>query len=204
MSDSGSMRRRFAKRPSTSDPFLQELMKESDRAAVVLGASRVDENLCQYMQKCMRPSARKDDELFGRNGPLGNFGARITLARRLGLIDNDFAKGLRIIRDLRNDFAHKTTARSLDHEPYKSKVKDLVHCMGGSSNYSKLVADVMKSNNKIGMWGGRFRIAILLTAITIETIEKTNARALVLPKLQLQIVGRSQQTPNLLRLPQAR
>lgn len=44
--------------------FIKEFLEESDRAAVVLGAAKIDILLHQILKKVLLPSPRGDDELL--------------------------------------------------------------------------------------------------------------------------------------------
>src|SRR5437867_124895 len=84
-------------------PFIEQLVRESERAAVVLGAARLEAALEKALSLLMQPSANGQDTLFDSDRPLGTFSAKIILAHRLGLIDNDFEHALQMIRKTRND-----------------------------------------------------------------------------------------------------
>ena len=54
--------------------------------------------------------------MFQSSGPLGSFSTKISLAYLMGLISEEFFKGLEIMRHIRNRFAHRTEIRSFDHQ----------------------------------------------------------------------------------------
>jgi hypothetical protein len=54
----------------------------------------------------MAPSANPDDRLFTPDRSLGSYGAKISLAARLGMIGPPIEQALHAIRSVRNDFAH--------------------------------------------------------------------------------------------------
>src|ERR1041384_5909756 len=86
--------------------FMRDFLKESDRAAVILGAAKIDALLCAMIESALRPVTSGEDDLLEGDAPLSTFSARIRVAYRLGLIDADFAKLLHVLRKLRNSFAH--------------------------------------------------------------------------------------------------
>src|SRR4051812_21256128 len=96
--------------PEVIETLVRELREESDRAAVVIGAAHLDAFLMNVLVAFFLPGAKdpEKDELFGSGptAPLSSFAARTDVARRLGLINDEFAHGLRIIRKIRNEFAH--------------------------------------------------------------------------------------------------
>jgi hypothetical protein len=91
--------------------FVAEFKDESDRAIVVLTAARLDLLLLSVLQKHLVPNPAKTDDFFETEGPGTSFSNKIMLANRLGLIDDDFARALNLVRRTRNDFAHERHAR---------------------------------------------------------------------------------------------
>lgn len=59
--------------------FVTEFKKESDRAAVILGAAKLDLLLYQIITKVLRPNASSNDDLFDGDAPLSTFHAKIHL-----------------------------------------------------------------------------------------------------------------------------
>lgn len=106
--------------------FLREFMGESDRAAVVLGAAKLDLLLRQIIEKVLLASPGKSDDLFDGDSPLSTFSAKINLAYRLGLIDAALTRSLHLIRKIRNDFAHEPSGVSLEEGSHRDRVRELV------------------------------------------------------------------------------
>ena len=96
------------------EKFLDEFKSESDRAAVILGAAKLDILLYQLLTKFLIASPAGTDELFDGDAPLGTFSSKINLAHRLGLIDKDFSRALHLIRKIRNSFAHEISGTTLE------------------------------------------------------------------------------------------
>ncbi|MGC2744041.1 MAG: hypothetical protein WA672_12685 [Candidatus Angelobacter sp.] len=105
---------------------MEELASEGERAAVVLGAARIDVELEKLLRKAMRHSGGGSDNLFDPDRPLGTFSAKIALAHRLNLIDNDIEHALQMLRKVRNDFAHSVSKATLSESHHKNRVKELV------------------------------------------------------------------------------
>src|SRR5689334_18044558 len=90
------------------------LSRESDRAAAVLGAAYLDGLVTELLRTVLLPG-NGHTRLFGRDGPLQPFGARVHLCEALGLLTSAAIDDLRIIGKIRNRFAHDgrcTTSRS--------------------------------------------------------------------------------------------
>lgn len=106
--------------------FIQEFANESDRAAVILGAAKIDLLLGQILERFMSPSPTGKDELLDGDAPLGTFSAKIHLVYRLGLVDATFAKSLHLSRKIRNAFAHEISGCDLNSGAHSDRVKELI------------------------------------------------------------------------------
>lgn len=105
--------------------FVNEFKEESDRAAVVLGASKLDQMLGLVLERFLLPCPNMTDQLFANNGPLGTFSAKIDVCHRLGLIDSEFCKAIHLVRRIRNSFAHEVYGASLNNGSHKDRIKSL-------------------------------------------------------------------------------
>ncbi|MFN9619586.1 MAG: hypothetical protein ACK55X_07745, partial [Synechococcaceae cyanobacterium] len=85
-----------------------QMLEERGRGAVLVGVARVDAALERLLQAVMAPPAQGDDRLFRPDSPLGSLGAKVALARRLGLIEAPVEQALHTLRRVRNAFAHST------------------------------------------------------------------------------------------------
>ena len=113
--------REFAnKNAAEAAAFVRSLTTESERAAVVLGAAKLDSLLELLLKRSLLPSPGGKDDLFDTERPLGTFSAKITVAYRMGLIDKDFEYSLQVVRKIRNNFAHsienETLSKSSHHD----------------------------------------------------------------------------------------
>jgi hypothetical protein len=73
----------------------------------------------------MTPAAVKGDGLFLPDRPLGSLGAKVALARRLGLIDGAVERALNVLRKLRNAFAHSAESASLADPAHSSRLAEV-------------------------------------------------------------------------------
>jgi hypothetical protein len=106
--------------------FVLEFKDESDRAAVILGAAKLDALLYQILDRYMLPSLSSTDELLDGDAPLSTFSSRINTCYRLGLLSPEFAKALHMIRKIRNAFAHEISGCTLDTGPQGDRVRSLL------------------------------------------------------------------------------
>ncbi|MEI7951544.1 MAG: hypothetical protein WCH37_02535, partial [Synechococcaceae cyanobacterium ELA182] len=65
-----------------------QMIEERGRGAVLVGVARVDAALERLLQAVLIASPNRNDALFQADRPLGSFGAKISLAHRLGLIES--------------------------------------------------------------------------------------------------------------------
>jgi len=106
--------------------FAEEFKNESDRAAVVLGGAQLDLLLYQLLDAFLLPVTSGKDELLEGDSPLATFSARINVSYRLGLIDEDLARALHLVRRIRNSFAHEISSASLAAGTHRDRVRELV------------------------------------------------------------------------------
>lgn len=94
--------------------FLSEFNKESDRGAVLLAASILDEWLYDILDAYLIDCKSKDSLLKGFASPLGTFSARASMAHSLGLLmDHEFEE-ISLLRKIRNEFGHSWAGVSFD------------------------------------------------------------------------------------------
>jgi len=111
---------------SAFQTFVDEFKGESDRAAVILGAAKLDSLLAQILDHVLLPSLSSTDELLEGDSPLATFSSRINVCYRIGIITPEFAKSLHLVRRIRNGFAHELSGCSLDSGSHSDRVKSLL------------------------------------------------------------------------------
>ncbi len=87
--------------------FLDEFRRESDRATAVLGAASLDEEILQLLTQFLVDDENEVRDLLDNERPLGAFGARIRAAYCMGLIAKEEFQDLKLIKAIRNEFAHQ-------------------------------------------------------------------------------------------------
>src|SRR4030095_2756681 len=108
------------------EPLCKAAEGESHRAKIILFATQIDETLKDLLTKFLKPRRAKkerDDEMFRAFAPLSTFAGRISMAYRLGLISQDDAEAFDILRDIRNDCAHKIFEFSLTTPPHSDHLQ---------------------------------------------------------------------------------
>jgi hypothetical protein len=85
---------------------MEQLDKDSDRAAAVVGAAILDTRLTGSIKARLHSADDIDERMFRSSGPLGSLSAKIDLAFMLGIVGRQAHRDLHTIRDIRNRFAH--------------------------------------------------------------------------------------------------
>lgn len=96
---------------------LPALVSESDRGAVLLGASQIDEVLKGFFDALLpeATSGKRKKEILGLNGPFGSFSAKLDIAYACRLLPENVVTAIHKFRKLRNDVAHKPLPFQLDN-----------------------------------------------------------------------------------------
>lgn len=104
-------------------PYLCTLHTESPRGKVLITSSVLEDLLKGVLQAFMCKGV--GEGLFeGASAPFGTFSSRILGCHALGLISDDEAADLTLIRKIRNQFAHELTS-SFDTPAVRSRCSEL-------------------------------------------------------------------------------
>lgn len=158
-----------------SDEFLQfylDFVLESDRAAAVLGAAKLDFQLKKLIEKTLLSPYNKGDNILNDSKALGTFSARIHIAYRLGLINKELARALHLIRKIRNKFAHEINSHHL--KEHEDQVKELIKPLITGNGYGDMYKIVKGKMNPSEQSAVDFRISLGAIASKLEeAIQKT-------------------------------
>ncbi|MGS2718925.1 hypothetical protein ACVBE9_12210 [Eionea flava] len=96
--------------------LMEALSRESDRGAVVLAGSYI-ENLLALSLKSKLQDSKKSlvKNLFGANGACSTFSQRIDICEAFEVVQPSICKQLRAIKQIRNEFSH---------HPFEAKFTD--------------------------------------------------------------------------------
>ena len=94
---------------------LVEIFDSSERAATIVAAAMIDDELKGKIQSRLLPDDKSKDRLFDDGeAPLQSFNSKILLARRLGIINAQLEKLLhRFRKGIRNEYAHCSTGTAV-------------------------------------------------------------------------------------------
>jgi DNA-binding MltR family transcriptional regulator len=104
---------------------IKELMKESDRGAVLVGVAYLDELLVRLFKEKMLLTQKLSEYLFESSGPLSTLSSRIRIAYCLGWIGPATFQDLDLLRKIRNDFAHLHSPLTFDDPSVRSRCREL-------------------------------------------------------------------------------
>jgi hypothetical protein len=107
------------------DAVLEELETGSPRAAAIVAASFVETHLEHLIFSRMVDDSKLKTLMFGPNGALGTFSAKINLGYLTGIYSKNAWKELDTIRSVRNDFAHRLDI-SFDNGSVRDRCTNLV------------------------------------------------------------------------------
>lgn len=145
--------------------FANEFKSESDRAAVILGAAKLDILLYQCLDRFLIPCPTGKDELLEGDSPLATFSSRINMVFRLGLISNEFARSLHLVRRIRNSFAHELSGVSLTSGAHKDRIRELVMPIQQTSAFKHILKEYYDEKSDPA---SLFRATVGLMALRLE------------------------------------
>lgn len=105
--------------------FLDEVHRETDRSAAIIVAAFLDEHIKQLLINYLVNDEKETDLLLSSDSALGSFGPRIRAAYCLGLLSKEYFESLKIIKDIRNSFAHQLHGRSFSDTDLTAKCERL-------------------------------------------------------------------------------
>src|ERR1051325_129004 len=103
-------KRTFQTIPNLTDDvsrLVDDLERESDRGAALVGAAFLDDVLDVLLRAAFINEPDVVGKLMGMGRPLESFGSRAHLSYCMGLLGADVYADINLIREIRNDFAHR-------------------------------------------------------------------------------------------------
>jgi DNA-binding MltR family transcriptional regulator len=141
--------------------FLEEFRRESDRATAILGAAYLDEEILQLLTEFLVDDEMEVRELLDNEKPLGAFGARIRAAYCMGLISKEDFQDLKLIKTIRNEFAHQLHGLSFDDESIASKCMKLQAHKRAKKNRPSSTRDMFIHSTMFILMELNFRMIII-------------------------------------------
>lgn len=105
----------------------QEVLGGSDRAAALVACAVLDIALVNVLctQFIDRGDGGKNELFYSQDAALPSMSSRIRIGLALAVFDEDFAKHLTTIKNIRNAFAHSGTPLTFENELVKAKCLEL-------------------------------------------------------------------------------
>jgi len=111
------------------DEIFPLIIQESDRGAVLLGVSYIDEKL-NLLFKDLLPSGisnKRRKDIFSYTGPFGGISSKLDVALVCRLLPEDLIRAINLLRKIRNSIAHDVTHFCLeDHKQRLSEILELI------------------------------------------------------------------------------
>ncbi|HZZ45146.1 MAG TPA: MltR family transcriptional regulator [Tepidisphaeraceae bacterium] len=114
----------FVNLTNEADGLLGDLERETDRGAALLGVAFIDDVLDAVLRAHFVDDEKAVHKLLGPGRPVESFGTRTHLAFCLGLLGPDTYSDMNLIREIRNEFAHRQPV-SFEGEMVKSRIERL-------------------------------------------------------------------------------
>jgi hypothetical protein len=96
--------------------IVEEIEKQTDRATALIATAYLEERLVMAIKARLNHHEEIENRLFKGAGPLASFSSKIDLGFLLGLYDPGEYQHLHIIREIRNEFAHKPEPRDFNFQ----------------------------------------------------------------------------------------
>ncbi len=101
---------------SDDKPIVEEIEKQTDRAAALIASAYVEERLLLAIQARTNRYEKIEKDFYRGAGPLGSFSAKIDLGLLLGVYEPRIHQMLHTIRNIRNEFAHQPKPRDFNSQ----------------------------------------------------------------------------------------
>ncbi|AQU82658.1 MULTISPECIES: hypothetical protein [unclassified Halomonas] len=113
------------------DNSFPELVGESDRGAVIIGADIVDSVLYKLFDELISSevSKKKRKRLFDYTGPLGTFSSKNDMALAVGYINKKTHDCINVLREIRNDAAHSNVR--FDIKSQQDRIREMYNVGDG-------------------------------------------------------------------------
>lgn len=139
--------------------IMEELIADSDRAAIIIAVSILEDSLGAGI-RCYFMMPESSDALLSNGGPLSTFAAKIEMARQLGLVAEREANHLKVLKDIRNVCAHSMKPISLKD----AILRDVVVMWFARTNHASQAAVADPARLKEILLGAIFNINFELLA----------------------------------------
>jgi len=112
------------------DEIFPLLVAESDRGAVLLGVSKIDEYLKVFFETLVPESVsgKRRKDIFNYSGAFGTLSSKLDIALVCRLLSSEIVNAIHKMRKIRNDLAHQTLAFNL--RDYQQQIYEVFTLIG--------------------------------------------------------------------------
>jgi hypothetical protein len=121
-------------------PWFEQLCNADPRVMIIVSAQKLDDLITELLKSRMVHESG-EDRMFGTNGPLITFSAKIVLAYRIGLIGRDCERFLQSLRRLRKSAAHSSEPMDLLKSPHIEAIEFLESLARKSAVWDAIFGD---------------------------------------------------------------
>jgi DNA-binding MltR family transcriptional regulator len=126
-----------------------DLMEESDRGSVLVGAAILEDELSDLIRSTSKKNGlttKSIEDLFSMNGPASTFSSKTLICYAFGLISKEVYDDLNRIRKIRNKFAHTSDKVDFLMPEIEDLVAEIKCCVEVSKNFE---GEMFKGRSKI-------------------------------------------------------
>ncbi|MGB6306438.1 MAG: hypothetical protein WBF89_01505 [Steroidobacteraceae bacterium] len=109
-----------------TEAVVGDLDDESDRTAILVAATAIEDALEQALMQRMPALATDNDarvKVFGPEGTISTYSAKILIAYAIGILDRKARKEIDVVRHIRNACAHSRKSLSLQTPALADAIK---------------------------------------------------------------------------------
>jgi len=136
--------------------LVDDFQKETDRGVALLGAAFLDDVLAVMLRAFFVDDREAVNKLITAGRPLESFGSRTHLGYCVGLLGTDIYDDMNLIREIRNDFAHRQpTSFELEEISLKCRKLKAVKVMmpeEGCNGRDRFIVSVVLIANHLMVW----------------------------------------------------
>ncbi len=103
----------------------EEVFKQTDRASAIVSSALLEELLERLLLAFLIDHQSVERDLFDGMSPLSTMSAKINLAYYLGLLEQSEFEDLKLIKNIRNDFAHSFEGINFETQRIRDKCLQL-------------------------------------------------------------------------------
>lgn len=121
---------------------LPRFIGNSDKSPILVGVTSIENELEKYIAEFLIESPTGKEDLF-ETGPLSTFSTKISIARRLGLINNELQSALDTMRKIRNHVNKSKSPEVFESDLIMSLVTALINKYSEKKDYKEIENDLI-------------------------------------------------------------